>query len=76
MQNVFRMVRFHSVTLLSFDFPLNFLKFVLALCCVFFSGFGMPTRVKRVLAFPQIFRFDTHRCIKLLGSKYENVSPK
>ena len=29
-KNVFRVVRFHTVTLFSFDFPLNFLKSSLA----------------------------------------------
>ena len=56
-ENVFRVVRFHTVTLFSFDFPSNFLKFSLATHYEqFFSPcLTYPGRLKKSLLFPQMF---------------------
>ena len=56
-KNVFRVVRFHTMTLFFFDFPFNFLKSSLATqyeAC-FFSLLDVLREIKRVLAFTQMF---------------------
>ena len=60
-------------------FFLNFLKTSLATHQVArsFSCVGVSKRVKKVLAFPKMFRFDPGSSMKLLSSKIKkNVSPK
>ena len=72
-KSVFQVVRFHTVTLFRFDFPLNFLKSLLAthyVACSFLSTW-LARKVKRVLAFPQIARFDPDSSIKLFSSEIE-----
>ena len=61
------MVLFHTVTF-SFDFPSNFILSLVAtrfVVCLFFSCLDVLRKVKRVLAFPEIFSVDPGRSIKL-----------
>ena len=71
------MVPFHTVTLFSFDFPLNFLKSLQATHYVarFFSLLGVFREVKRVLAFPKFCGFEPCSSIKLLSAKLKTNVP-
>ena len=69
------MGRFYTVTLFSFDFPLNFLKSLLATHYVArsFLPAWRDRGVKGVLAFPKIFRFDLGSSVKILQQNTNNI---
>ena len=63
------MVQFHVVTLFSFDFLSNFLKYPLAgiMLHIVFPCLGVSRGDERVPAFLKIFRYDSGSSIKLLS---------
>ena len=72
------MVQFYTMSLLSFNFSLNFLKSSLTTPYVAFSFslLDMPWEVKLILDFPQMFRFDPGSSIKLVSNKIEKMFPQ